>query len=253
MSISSVIITFYQLVVLFSVGSIAGWGLEVVWRRYFGQARRWINPGFMSGPWLPLYGFGSILLFAICHLGFPVYLNALIFFVLLTVLEFIAGVITVYHFNIRLWDYRQNRGNILGLICPLYSVLWMILGIVFQLGIYPFLDSAVFFVGIHPELSFFLGLYGGTFGLDLWQSLNLAGRIKSFVRESGEKWLVDFERFKLELREHLPGRLMNKHRYLLPFYGETGGSLRERLERHRHNLPRPLSPLKKALERREKS
>ncbi len=253
MNYSEVLVIFYQLVLLFSVGSISGWILEVFWRRFFGLSRRWINPGFMSGPWLPLYGFGFILLYSICRLELPPALNALIFLFLLTALEFLAGLISVYHFRIRLWDYRQNKGNILGLICPLYSFLWMLLGLFFLWGIYPFLDSAVFFVGINPEFSFFLGLYGGTFGLDLWQSMDLAERIKNFVRESEEKWMVDFEIFKLELRDRIPGKLVNKTRYLLPFYGELGSSLRERLERHRLNIPKPLAPLKRVLRRGEDS
>lgn len=252
MPLSLTLINAYQYVLLFFAGSVAGWGLEVVWRRFFGQARRWINPGFLSGPWLPLYGFGTILLFEICRLELPLFLNALIFFLLLTILEFLAGLLSVYHFQIRLWDYRGNRGNILGIICPLYSVLWMLLGLGFQAGIFPYLDAAVFFITRNPEFSFFLGLYGGTFGVDLWQSMDLAARIKAFVRESGEKWHVDFEGFKLELRDRIPGKLVNKTRYLLPFYGELGGSLRERLERHRLNLPRPFEPLKRALRKRSK-
>jgi hypothetical protein len=253
MTFTAILVCLYQYVLLFFAGSVAGWGLEVVWRRFFGQARRWINPGFMSGPWLPLYGFGTILLYEICRLEYPVLLNALVFFFLLTALEFLAGLISVYHFRIRLWDYRRNRGNILGIVCPLYSILWMFLGLGFQARIFPYLDTAVSFVARNPEFSFFLGLYGGTFGLDLWQSLDLAARIKAFVRESGEKWHVDYESFKLELRDRIPGKLVNKTRYLLPFYGELGSSLRERLERHRRNLPRPLNPLKRALRKRKKS
>ena len=45
---------------LFFMGSLIGWGLEVVYRRFFSDAnpeRKWINPGFLIGPYLPLYGF----------------------------------------------------------------------------------------------------------------------------------------------------------------------------------------------------
>ena len=50
---------FLTLAFLFFIGAILGWGLEVFYRRFFSKAnpeRRWINPGFCTGPWLPLYG-----------------------------------------------------------------------------------------------------------------------------------------------------------------------------------------------------
>lgn len=51
---------FLTIAFLFFIGSMAGWGIEVVFRRFFSSAnpeRKWINPGFLSGPYLPLYGF----------------------------------------------------------------------------------------------------------------------------------------------------------------------------------------------------
>ena len=46
---------------LFFIGSCLGWCMEVFFRRFFSRAnpeRKWINPGFLAGPYLPLYGFG---------------------------------------------------------------------------------------------------------------------------------------------------------------------------------------------------
>ncbi|MFR2966298.1 MAG: putative ABC transporter permease [Anaerovoracaceae bacterium] len=52
---------------LFAMGSLLGWCLEVVYRRFSpaNKSRRWINPGFMTGPYLPIYGFGLIALYLI--------------------------------------------------------------------------------------------------------------------------------------------------------------------------------------------
>ncbi|MBR0031622.1 MAG: hypothetical protein IJP61_04990, partial [Treponema sp.] len=44
---------------LFFAGSIIGWGIELFWRRFFSKnnpEKKWINPGFLTGPYLPLYG-----------------------------------------------------------------------------------------------------------------------------------------------------------------------------------------------------
>ena len=57
--------TFLLYLFLFLVGSMLGYLCEVLFRRFF-SAKKWVNPGFMKGPWLPLYGFGILLMFTIC-------------------------------------------------------------------------------------------------------------------------------------------------------------------------------------------
>jgi len=45
---------------IFVVFSVAGWILESAFRSL--RAKRMVNPGLLSGPYLPIYGFGAILL-----------------------------------------------------------------------------------------------------------------------------------------------------------------------------------------------
>ena len=50
---------FLTLAFLFFIGAITGWVIEVLFRRFLSSAnpeRKWINPGFCTGPYLPLYG-----------------------------------------------------------------------------------------------------------------------------------------------------------------------------------------------------
>ena len=53
---------FLTLTFLFAVGALCGWVIELFFRRL--NSKKWINPGFLHGPYLPLYGFGLV---------FPVY------------------------------------------------------------------------------------------------------------------------------------------------------------------------------------
>ena len=56
---------------LFFFGGVGGWVLELFFRRFFSGAnpeRKWLNPGFLFGPCLPLYGFGTVLLFILSEL-----------------------------------------------------------------------------------------------------------------------------------------------------------------------------------------
>lgn len=240
-----ILILILKLLLIFMIGTIIGWGIETFWRRFFGKARRWINPGFLNGPWLPLYGFGAIVLYIICENISHLYIRMISFIVILTILEYVAGLIFIGHFKIQLWDYSKNKGNVKGLICPLYSFLWMILGLLFSYTLFPLLQSNITHLLRNLELSFFIGIFMGIFSVDMWQSFNLASRIKTFVNESEEKWHVDFENFKLELRDRVESGMKNRTHFLLPFYGELGSGLKERLNKHRSDKIKIMGVLRK--------
>jgi uncharacterized membrane protein len=224
------------------MGTFLGWFIELFWRRFFGLARRWINPGFLNGPWLPLYGFGTIALYFISSLPLTIYLKSLIFLIGLTALEYIGGLIFVNIYKIKLWDYSKNKGNIKGIICPFYSVLWTLLGLFFYYVLFPRLQGNVTRLLSHLELSFFIGIYAGVFTVDLFQSFNLANQIKLLIKESSGKWHVDFEKYKLEIRDRIKiipsgesvarKRFIKPH-FLLPFHGESILSLKDGLTLHR--------------------
>lgn len=57
---------FLKLAYLFFIGSVLGWVLELFYRRFISSAnpeRKWINPGFCVGPYVPLYGSGLCILY----------------------------------------------------------------------------------------------------------------------------------------------------------------------------------------------
>lgn len=233
--------TVFKLTFLFMAGTVAGWIIELFWRRFFGLAKRWINPGFLNGPWLPIYGFGTIVLYYISNLSnnicklIPVYLIAL------TLIELLTGLLFVKFYKIRLWDYRTNRFNVMGIICPFYSFLWTALGVLFYLFIAPVLSKHLHKILTHYELSFFLGIYLGVFLVDLIISFNLANRIKTVVINSGQKWHVEYETFKIELRDRFEKNVKNKTHFLLPFNGESGVLLKSRLHEHSEKLKRIIT------------
>lgn len=53
---------------LFFLGGIGGWIIELFFRRIV--HKRWINPGFLTGPCLPLYGSGLCLLYFFSSLDY---------------------------------------------------------------------------------------------------------------------------------------------------------------------------------------
>ena len=85
---------FFELAFLFMVGSVGGWVIELFFRRFFSM-KKWINPGFLNGPYLPMYGLGTLLLYGACFIPLPRWALVLLLFVALTLLEYITGLIFV--------------------------------------------------------------------------------------------------------------------------------------------------------------
>ncbi len=204
---------------LFFVGSVGGWCLEVLYRRFF-SAKKWINPGFLTGPCLPLYGFGVAGLFGISRIPLDTgyaWLDALLLILIMgvtmTLIEYIAGLIFIKGMKIKLWDYSNRWGNIQGIVCPLFSFLWLLVSAGFYfLMAKPVLDAVVWFVS-NLEFAFVVGVFFGVFFVDLGHSLRLAVRIKTFAEESGI--VIRYEKLKETLREKKE-EAKEKARFLFP-------------------------------------
>ena len=112
---------------LFFIGSILGWVLELLFRNLTRPHKTWINPGFCTGPYLPIYGFGLCVLYLLASLEQyrmiedPFWNKVALFSAMavgMTVIEYVAGVFCLKFLKVRLWDYSDLRGNIQGIICP---------------------------------------------------------------------------------------------------------------------------------------
>lgn len=70
---------FLILFFLFFIGAVSGWVVELLFRRFLSTAnpeRKWINPGFCTGPYLPLYGFGLCILYLLASAEYLPWMNA---------------------------------------------------------------------------------------------------------------------------------------------------------------------------------
>ena len=187
---------------LFVLGSLAGYVLEVFYRRFF-SAKKWINPGFLVGPYIPLYGFGVMLLYGLSNLDFagvsgvPEHLlRVAVIGVSLTLIEFVTGVIFIRGLHIKLWDYSDRFGNVMGVICPLFSVLWFLLGSGYYFFLNARLVSVIEWLGENPIYSYSVGLVVGMMIVDACYSIRLGIRI----RTAADQFVVRYEQFKLDLK-----------------------------------------------------
>ena len=147
--------TFLKLAFLFYIGSSLGWVLELFFRRFISgnnPERKWINPGFMVGPYVPLYGTGLCILYLVSRLSEsrqiadPVW-NHIAMLVLMaaamTAIEYIAGILLLKVMNACLWDYSRRWGNVNGLICPLFSAIWAVMGAAYYFFVDPYILRAL--------------------------------------------------------------------------------------------------------------
>lgn len=200
---------FLVLAFLFFAGSVIGWGIELFWRRFFSRnnpERKWINPGFLTGPYLPLYGFSLVILFSLSFIRVDfienIYLQKIVLFVLMAVaitfFEYIAGLIFIKGMKIKLWDYSSCWGNIQGIICPLYTFFWLVLSASYYFLIHPHILNWLFWFTNHMAFSFVVGFFYGVFTIDLCYSLKIMVKIRKFAKEN--KVLIQLEQLKSKIR-----------------------------------------------------
>ena len=230
---------FLMIAFLFFIGALVGWGIEVIYRRFKidNIDREWINPGFLIGPYLPLYGFGLVILFLMASLEKTPLIDevtfgnkALLFIlmaIVMTLLEYVAGLIFIRGMKIKLWDYSKEKYNLQGVICLRFSIYWAILGAVYYFLIHPYVTNALIWFCENITFSFVVGMFYGVFFVDLGYSLGIVNRIRYFAIEN--QIMVRYEELKLQIRRDARER-MEKTYWFRQFKSEI--SLTEHLKRH---------------------
>ncbi len=215
-----------KLAFLFFIGSVLGWVLELFFRRFFSSAnpeRKWINPGFCTGPYLPLYGSGLCILYLIALLeDFNLiqshFWNKFVLFsamaICMTAIEYIAGIVSLKVGKVRLWDYTNEWGNIQGIICPKFSVIWAAIGGIYYFFIHPEILDAISWLAMHLAFSFVIGLFFGVFLTDVAKSAQLVAKLKKYADEN--QIILRYEEIKSEIRRHNE-MVQEKYNFFHPF------------------------------------
>lgn len=224
---------------LFFIGSLSGWVLELFFRRFISSAnpeRKWINPGFCTGPYLPIYGFGLCIMYLIASMErFSIvenpFWNKIMLFAFMslcmTVIEYIAGIMSLKYTKVRLWDYSKEWGNIQGVICPKFSFIWAVLGALYYFLIHPHILDALNWLSNNLAFSFFIGLFFGFFIIDVVNSAQLVAKLKKYADEN--EVVLRYETIKADIRRHYDER-KQKYHFFRPFRSEMP------LNEHLNNL-----------------
>lgn len=114
---------FTEIYLCFFTYAFFGWCAEVLYAALI--EGKFVNRGFLSGPYCPIYGFGVI---AVVNLMEPIHHNIFLLFIgsvfVTSTIELLTGFILEKIFRQRWWDYSDKPFNIEGYICPLFSLMW---------------------------------------------------------------------------------------------------------------------------------
>ena len=106
----------YYCFILFIIYSIIGWIIEIC--DVYIQNKKFVNRGFLIGPYCPIYGCGGLLLtILLSKYSNDIFILFVVSIVLCSVLEYTTSVIMEKIFNARWWDYTHYKFNINGRIC----------------------------------------------------------------------------------------------------------------------------------------
>lgn len=175
---------------------------------------KWVNRGFMRGPFLPIYGSGAIVVLVFT---LPFRDTAWLVFVFgmvsATVLEYFTGAAMEHMFHVRYWDYSNQRLNLNGHICVTSSLAWGVFSVVLTLYGHTPVERLVSHMSTNvlEVIVFVLTVY---ISIDMAESIREAINLKE-VLLSLEENNEDFRR----LQKHIE--------VVSAFYG---GELKERSE-----------------------
>lgn len=103
---------------IFFIYSFAGWCMESFGSILNPKVKKFVNRGFMIGPYCPVYGVGVVLVTLLLQ-KYTNDIPALFFLAILIcgTLEYFTGYIMEKLFNARWWDYSKKKFNINGRVC----------------------------------------------------------------------------------------------------------------------------------------
>ena len=144
--------------IYFFIYAFIGWVVEVSYHAV--TIGKFINRGFLSGPYCPIYGFGAISV--IYFLTDIAEKNKLVLFMgsiaIATAIEFVAGFLLEKIFHERWWDYSDRKLNIGGYVCLEFSVIWGLFCFLLYEAVHPLVKNIVGLIPLNMLKYLDLGL-----------------------------------------------------------------------------------------------
>ena len=197
---------------LFIIYSFIGWVIEVI--DAYIKTGKFVNRGFLIGPYCPVYGIGCTLMIILLSK----YLDDIVvlFFmciVTFSILEYMTSFAMEKLFKARWWDYSNKRFNINGRIC-LETMIPFGLGGVFVMYV---VNTVIMYVLTSmPDilLTIFSIVIGILYTLDLCVSVKVISNLKMTARNIKKDSTIEITR---KVKEILSNKNYIKRRLIKAF------------------------------------
>ena len=165
---------------LFIIYSIIGWLGEIGLALF--EHHKFINRGFLIGPYCPIYGAGCIfLVLLLSKYSDDVLVLFALSILICSVLEYVTSWLMEKIFKLRWWDYSNMKFNINGRICLETMIPFGIFGTIVVKYVNPFLVNII--NSINPStLNIIVIIVMRLFVIDLLVSFNVVFNLKSITR-----------------------------------------------------------------------
>lgn len=244
MNLSNFLKDFYLFAYYYIIYAHLGWWLETIYASF--KEKKFINRGFLFGPFCSMYGFGAVsLIYFLTPFENNLFLLFIIGVIITTVLEYITGYMLEKSFNTTWWDYSKEPLNLHGRICLSFSLLWGGISVILIKIINPIFNKYSYitntFYGkiilsiilVSMLLDFILTLISITkfnYLLDEFKTLHEEFKTKLDIREKLELTHLEeqkiWQEFKLRY-EYIYKKLQKRYsRYLNAFPKYTSGNLK---------------------------
>lgn len=191
--------------ILFLLYSFIGWLIEVC--NSLIVEKKFINRGFMLGPYCPIYGISAlIMIFYLEQYKNNILTVFLLAVVVCSIVEYIVSYIMEKLFNARWWDYSERKFNINGRVCLVNAFLFGILGILLVYLINPLLFNILSDIDnillIITNLILII-LFIADFIISMNTTYELKNSVKKLKKDNTEE-------FNIKIKDTLEKRLLNR-------------------------------------------
>ena len=199
-------------ILLFLIYSMFGWVIEII--NTLLRERKFVNRGFMMGPFIPIYGVGSLL----ATLLLSKYENDIIslFFISIAVfatLEYLVSYFMEKIFKLRWWDYTYKKFNINGRVALDNLLAFGILGVIAIKFINPSMMKFLNSLSFDIKLILFLVL-SVAFLVDYFLSFIITFNLKEITKNVKKD---STEEIKKQIRKKVVGKSTLYNRILKAF------------------------------------
>ncbi len=174
-----------KIFLLFWFFSIMGWMLEVIVCSI--TDKKFVNRGFLIGPYCPIYGFGALIMLLISAYKDHLFVCFILALTLCSTLEYFASYLMEKLFKIRWWDYSNDAFNINGRICLRNALAFGALGVIFTRFLNPWYYSIIDKLSDNGLITISIIVATITI-IDILFSFNAMNSIKNIIKKDISKY-----------------------------------------------------------------